>query len=572
MKAKRILSVLLAALMCVSLMPVSVLADSETDAPDVFDVSGPVTPAEDDAPADVVEITQKAAPDADEPDAVEDVSDAPAADGDTDAYTVTFSAGDHYSVDVYYTQDYTAADETGVTTACARSGDTGEIDVSGDGQVNFRVVVDDGYVLAADPAVEGSYKNLKDQGDGIWRITKIAGDLTVTLAVTEAGEDDDGGDETVAPDVIVTSSENGYTYAVRGSSGAVITLTDGAVASVSANNSAVASVTYEGSAVTVTGVEGAAGLVTVSVTSTSGATYRLTVPVGYTTFVFEGGSVRVYDGESKYDVTGVDAAGGEYTPAGTANADGSVSYANTAEYSLVIETKKAGGTYVFAGSADDMAVAVKKEATGATTYYLAGLDLTSALTAPITVRKDSTGTVTIMALLGHTNTLTDAAYNNADDYADNAMAESAVIKAKDGSRVTIGGSGTLNLVCSSKNAIKSGENASLTISAVTLNVTSAKHGISCDNLSPPRRTASAPIPTPSTPRSAAAPTSRSPAARSRSTPAPTASSPPTTSPSPAARSPSPPARTRSTRAISSRSPAAHSTSTPPSTASSPTTT
>ena len=207
MKAKRILSILLAALMCVSLMPLSVLADSETDAPDVFDVSGPVAPAEDDAPADVVEITQEAAPEADEsapaepdaePDAVEDVSDAPAADGDTDAYTVTFSAGDHYSVDVYYTQDYTAADETGVTTAYARSSDTGEIDVSGDGQVNFRVVVDDGYVLAADPAVEGAYKNLKDQGDGIWRITKIAGDLTVTLAVTEEGEGDEDGDETVA--------------------------------------------------------------------------------------------------------------------------------------------------------------------------------------------------------------------------------------------------------------------------------------------------------------------------------------------------------------------------------------
>lgn len=64
--------------------------------------------------------------------------------------------------------------------------------------------------------------------------------------------------------------------------------------------------------------------------------------------------------------------------------------------------------------------------------------------------------MTILAAEGTENALTDAAANNGDNYPDNADAENAVIKCKDGSQVTIGGTGTLTVTANGKNGIKSG--------------------------------------------------------------------------------------------------------------------
>ena len=96
---------------------------------------------------------------------------------------------------------------------------------------------------------------------------------------------------------------------------------------------------------------------------------------------------------------------------------------------------------------------MKKGVTGVT-LVLSGLDLTSSTTAPITCGKSSG--VTILAAEGTENALTDAAANNGDNYPDNADAENAVIKCKDGSQVTIGGTGTLTVTANGKNGIKSG--------------------------------------------------------------------------------------------------------------------
>lgn len=105
-------------------------------------------------------------------------------------FKVTFVA-DHASIDVYYTQDYSVADETGVTTAYARSSSTGNMDTSGDGQVNFKVTVDDGYVLK-NVSADKNYKNLKGQDDtgveNMYRLTKITGEVTVTVSVAESAE------------------------------------------------------------------------------------------------------------------------------------------------------------------------------------------------------------------------------------------------------------------------------------------------------------------------------------------------------------------------------------------------
>ena len=116
-------------------------------------------------------------------------------------------------------------------------------------------------------------------------------------------------------------------------------------------------------------------------------------------------------------------------------------------------TIEQAGTYVLSGSCSDGSVKVKKGVTGVT-LVLSGLDLTSSTTAPITCGKSSG--VTILAAEGTENALTDAAANNGDNYPDNADAENAVIKCKDGSQVTIGGTGTLTVTANGKNGIKSG--------------------------------------------------------------------------------------------------------------------
>ena len=136
-------------------------------------------------------------------------------------------------------------------------------------------------------------------------------------------------------------------------------------------------------------------------------------------------------------------------------------------------TIKGGGTYVVSGSCSDGSITVKKGVTGVT-LVLNGLDLTSASTAPIACNKSSE--VTLTAAQGTVNTLTDSAQNNDENFPDNELAENAVIKCKDGSKVVLSGSGTLNIVANGTNGIKSGATtetegeASLTIKELTLNI------------------------------------------------------------------------------------------------------
>ena len=148
----------------------------------------------------------------------------------------------------------------------------------------------------------------------------------------------------------------------------------------------------------------------------------------------------------------------------------------------------AAGTYTFTGSCANGSIVVKKNVTGVT-LVLDGLTLSASATAPITCNKGSG--VTIVAAAGSVNNLADDLYNNDDVYTDEATypdIENAVIKCKDGSNVTISGTGTINVNAYGKNGVKGGadlyeedENgnytdvllsaASLTIEEVTLNVT-----------------------------------------------------------------------------------------------------
>ena len=131
------------------------------------------------------------------------------------------------------------------------------------------------------------------------------------------------------------------------------------------------------------------------------------------------------------------------------------------------------GVYRLSGSCADGSVKVKKGTTDVT-LILDGLTLTSSDTAPITCGKSSQ--VTIKAAAGTVNSLTDSEQNNDDTYPANENAENAVLKCKDGSQVTLCGTGALTLTANGKNGIKSGAStdedgeASLTIRELTLTI------------------------------------------------------------------------------------------------------
>ena len=135
-------------------------------------------------------------------------------------------------------------------------------------------------------------------------------------------------------------------------------------------------------------------------------------------------------------------------------------------------TIQGSGTYLLSGTCADGSIKVKKGTTGVT-LVLSGLTLTSETTAPIICAKSTE--VTIVAAANTENALTDTENNNAD--AGGEEAENAVIKCKDGSTVTLCGTGTLNVTANGKNGIKSGAStesegdASLTIRELTLNIT-----------------------------------------------------------------------------------------------------
>lgn len=136
-------------------------------------------------------------------------------------------------------------------------------------------------------------------------------------------------------------------------------------------------------------------------------------------------------------------------------------------------TIQGAGTYLVSGSCSDGSIKIKKGTTGVT-LILSGLDLTSQTTAPIACNKSTE--VTLVAAAGTVNTLADTSANNDETCPDNADAENAVLKCKDGSQVLLCGTGELTIRANGKNGVKSGATteeegeASLTIRDLTLTI------------------------------------------------------------------------------------------------------
>lgn len=158
---------------------------------------------------------------------------------------------------------------------------------------------------------------------------------------------------------------------------------------------------------------------------------------------------RVWAAESTaYDTDGATAF--TFTDIAITAKDGDYTGYNIDGTALTIE---AAGTYIVSGSCQSGSITVKKGVTGVT-LVLSGLTLTADGTAAIACNKSSG--VTIVAQDGTTNILSDTETNNDDSYPDNTNAENAVIKCKDGSQVTLCGSGSLTVNANGKNGIKSG--------------------------------------------------------------------------------------------------------------------
>ncbi len=117
--------------------------------------------------------------------------------GETDkGYTVTFDCDEHCHVEIFKSQDYTKTPVES-TTAVSRDGDTGQITSSGDGQVNFALILDEGYTYNPLTGTEDCYKNIKlvdgsDEQRPIFRITKISDNMTLIATTSLIPEQESG--------------------------------------------------------------------------------------------------------------------------------------------------------------------------------------------------------------------------------------------------------------------------------------------------------------------------------------------------------------------------------------------
>ncbi len=127
--------------------------------------------------------------------------------------SVRFACAGGASITVYETQDMSGPCAENAALTHPRSPDTGLIDGSGNGQVNFVVNLQPGYAVAGVAAgPETSYKNLKVPADtGIengYRVTKISGDLTVTVSIAGTiSFDPNGGAGTMEDQSIILGSD-----------------------------------------------------------------------------------------------------------------------------------------------------------------------------------------------------------------------------------------------------------------------------------------------------------------------------------------------------------------------------
>ena len=109
-----------------------------------------------------------------------------------EAYEAKFEVN-NASITTYLRQDYEDPTNalTNQTSAYARNADTGELDSSGSGQVNFTVIPDSGYIVDNVEVTPMNYKNIKLPDETLkentYRITKVTGNIVITVTTKYVG-------------------------------------------------------------------------------------------------------------------------------------------------------------------------------------------------------------------------------------------------------------------------------------------------------------------------------------------------------------------------------------------------
>ncbi len=106
-------------------------------------------------------------------------------------HIATFETAEHFSIVTYDTKDYSTEGIPCNGTAIAKNSDTGIANMDGDDQVNFKVILDEGYVVDTITVTPtDNFKNLKPPAEtgaeNTWRITKVKGDITIKVSVRES--------------------------------------------------------------------------------------------------------------------------------------------------------------------------------------------------------------------------------------------------------------------------------------------------------------------------------------------------------------------------------------------------
>ncbi|MBQ6505234.1 MAG: carbohydrate-binding domain-containing protein [Flexilinea sp.] len=133
------------------------------------------------------------------------------------------------------------------------------------------------------------------------------------------------------------------------------------------------------------------------------------------------------------------------------------------------------GTYIVTGTSSDGNITVKKDTTGVV-LVLDNLDLTSTTGAAVSINKNAEVQVIISGNVVLTDNENPADENSTDaDIAD--AFDGAAFKAKAGSMVYMTGDGTLTINGNAKNGIKGGDDSSIIIDGVTMNIKAVNDGI-----------------------------------------------------------------------------------------------
>ena len=284
---------------------------------------------------------------------------------------------------------------------------------------------------------------------------------------------------------LTASAAYSYAFKMTGNRSAEITVLTGTVTEATIKDGTVATVSRSGNTVTVTGAEDAVGIAVVTITVNSDS-FRVEVPIGYTTVMFAKDALEIYEGDDAgYEVIGIDPSdpsvkytvGDQSRPLPAYPAvDGGTIYKNTDDYRLCVNIKKEGGTYVLRGNGADMSVCVDENLTADTHLLFCGLTLASSFTAPLTVAQQNTAAgapgVELTVLTGLNNKLSDTAKNNA---------EGAVVRGKAGTKLLLNGTGVLTLDGAEQDAVRIGAYGSLTVDGVYLTANAVRNGICCDN-------------------------------------------------------------------------------------------